>query len=258
MNIGIIGGGAIATYLLEIIEQQANETMQVHSILVRQKEKYVHLATRHSVDLYTDMEAFLASPIDIVVEAANVQAVQDHLPTILRQKSAVVISVGAFVHPTFLADMKQLAEDYNHHLYVPSGAIGGLDLIQHAAATNSLASVDLETRKPAHTLVETPIKTEQTVFQGSAASAIQQFPQNINVSIALGIAGIGMEQTKVTMIADPNIDRNIHMVVVQGDFGQATIHIENTPMPSNANTSYLAAMSVIGTLQKTKAHFHLG
>ncbi len=44
LNIGIIGGGAIATYLLEIVGQQANETMQVRSIFVRQKEKTCSLS----------------------------------------------------------------------------------------------------------------------------------------------------------------------------------------------------------------------
>ena len=258
MNIGIIGGGAIATYIMEMVEKQTNEGMQVCSVLVRKKEKYAKLATHHRVDLYTDVDAFLASDVDIVVEAANVHVVQDLLPTILRQKSAIIISVGAFVDATFLTAMKQLAKDHEQHLYLPSGAIGGLDLIQHAAATDSLTSVALETRKPAHTLVETPIHSEQIVFQGTAATAIKQFPKNINVSIALGLAGIGMEQTEVTIIADPKVERNFHTIVAKGAFGQATIHVENTPMPRNANTSYLAAVSVVGTLKKTRSHFHLG
>ena len=258
MKIGIIGGGAIATYIIEMVKKQAEDGMHVQSMLVRQQEKYVELAARHHVDLYTEIETFLASDIDIVVEAANVQAVQDFLPTILRQKTAVIISVGAFVDGSFLTAMKQLAEEHEQQLFLPSGAIGGLDLIQHAAATDSLTSVTLETRKPAHTLVEASIQSEQIVFQGTAATAIKQFPQNINVSIALGIAGIGMERTKVTIIADPNVDRNFHTVIAKGAFGQATIAVENDPMPSNANTSYLAAMSVIGTLKKTRSHFHLG
>src|SRR5690625_7810612 len=98
----MIGGGAIATYIIEMVKKQAENRMHVQSILVRQQEKYVELAARHHVDLYTEIETFIASDIDIVVEAANVQAVQDFLPTILRQTSAVIIIVGAFVDGIFL------------------------------------------------------------------------------------------------------------------------------------------------------------
>src|SRR5690625_7293914 len=106
----MIGGGAIATYIIEMVKRQAENRMHVQSILVRQQEKYVELAARHHVDLYTEIETFLASDIDIVVEAANVQAVQDFLPPILRQKIAVIISFGAFVVLSFLYVMLHLFE----------------------------------------------------------------------------------------------------------------------------------------------------
>ena len=258
MNIGIIGAGAIATYMMETIGEHKEWNMHVQSVFVRDKEKYAELASAHGVTLYTDIDAFLQSDIDIVVEAANVQAVKTLLPTVLEKKSAVVISIGALVDATFFTEIKQLAKQSNHHLYLPSGAIGGLDVIQHAKATNNLSTVALETRKPAHTLVEEPIEQEQIVFQGTAAAAIKAFPKNINVAIALGLAGVGMEETNVTMIADSQVDRNIHRIKATGGFGNMSFQIENAPMPSNANTSYLAAMSVIGTLQNSERHFHLG
>lgn len=258
MDIGIIGAGAIATYVIETIGAKEKSEMRVRSLYVRNGEKYASLALNHGVTLYTDMDAFLASGIDIVVEAANVAAVQSLLPLILKKKSAVVISIGAFVSDSFTTEMEQLAVEHGHQMYLPSGAIGGLDLIQHTAATETLTSVTLETRKPAHTLIEAHIDTESIVFQGSAAEAIRQFPKNINVAIALGLAGIGMEKTAVKIIADPLAKQNMHTIIAAGAFGKATFQIENAPMPSNANTSYLAAMSVIGTLEKSQDHLRIG
>lgn len=256
MNIGVIGAGAIATYVLETAAEDSS--INVESVLVRDKEKYAGIAARYGVTLYTDVEDFLASNIDIVVEAANVSAVEMLLPTILCKKSALIISIGAFVDETFTVRMKEKAAHYNHQLLLPSGAIGGLDLIQHTANTNTLESVTIETRKPAYTLTEEPLEKEKVIFQDNAKEAIKQFPKNINVAIALGMAGIGMERTNVTIIADPMIERNMHTIIASGAFGKVRFHVENAPMPTNANTSYLAALSVIGTLKKSHQAFQLG
>ncbi len=256
MNIGVIGAGAIARYVLETVAEDSS--MNVESVLVRDKDKYANVAEKFGVTLYTDVEDFLASNIDIVVEAANVSAVATLLPTVLRKKSALIISIGAFVDEAFTVRMKEKAARYSHQLLLPSGAIGGLDLIQHTANTKTLESVTLETRKPAYTLTEEQLETEKIIFKDSAKEAIKQFPKNINVAIALGMAGIGMERTNVTIIADPMIERNMHTIIASGAFGKVHFHVENAPMPTNANTSYLAALSVIGTLKKSRQPFQLG
>lgn len=258
MNIGIIGAGAIATYVVEAIAENPSWNMHVKSVYVRDKEKYADFAAKNNIVLYQDIDAFLDSDIDIVVEAANVEAVETLLPVIVKRKSVVIISIGAFVNQAFLTNMKEIAKKYNHKIYLPSGAIGGLDIIQHAQKTNNLSTVTLETRKPAHTITKERVDTEQIVFHGTAEQAIKEFPKNINVAIALGLAGVGMRETKVKIIADPTVKRNHHTIVAEGTFGKASFQIENAPMPTNANTSYLAAMSVVGTLQKTNEYIQIG
>lgn len=258
MKIGIIGAGAIATYVMDELTKAADTPMQVHSLLVRDKTKYAAVAARHQVDLYTEVDDFLASDIDIVVEAANVEAVKELLPHIVQKKHVIVISIGAFVDEQFYQDIQQIATEHEQQIYLPSGAIGGLDLIQNAAATDTLETVTLETRKPAHTLVDEPLTTEKEIFSGSAAKAIRQFPKNVNVAIALGLAGLGLDRTNVTIIADPAVDRNIHTITANGPFGQATCQIQNEALPSNPSTSYLAAMSVVGTLTRCRNQLHIG
>ena len=232
--------------------------MHVHSIYVRNEKKYADFATKNNLALYTNIEAFLDSNIDMVVEAANVEVVETLLPVIVQRKSVVIISIGAFVNQTFLTNMKEIAEKYDNKVYLPSGGIGGLDVIQHAQKTNQLSAVTLETRKPAHTLTNERVDTEQIVFHGTAEQAIKDFPKNINVAIALGLAGVGMKDTEVKIIADAEAKRNHHTITAEGAFGKASFQIENAPMPTNANTSYLAAMSVVGTLQKMNEYIQIG
>lgn len=254
----MIGSGAIATYVVDMIAKRPELNMEVKSMFVRNKEKYTHFETKQQINLYTNIDTFLASDIDIVVEAANMSAVESLLPIVIKKKSAIIISIGAFVDESFLTNIQALAIKHEHPIYLPSGAIGGLDLIQHAKQTGTLSTVTLETRKPAHTLTDEKVDTEKSIFDGTAQEAIKQFPKNINVAIALGLAGVGMNKTNVKIIADAKTERNQHTIIAEGAFGKATFQIENAPMPINANTSYLAAMSVIGTLTKRVQYIQVG
>src|SRR5699024_8572420 len=121
----------------------------------------------------------------------------------------------------FLKEISAIVHQYPHVIHLPSGAVGGLDLIQNANALSTIDSVSLTTRKPAHSLLDQPVDEELVVFEGVAMDAIKQFPKNINVSIILSLAGVGIDKTRVKIIADPHIDKNMHHVEIRGDFGEA-------------------------------------
>ncbi|MEI3600264.1 MULTISPECIES: aspartate dehydrogenase [unclassified Oceanobacillus] len=258
MNIGLIGAGAIANFLLKEINHASHEEHRITSVYVRDREKHQRLEAEFDVKLYTDFDTFLESGIDLVVEAANVEAVRNLIPATIRKKDAVLISIGALVDEALLTELTKLASKHNHVIHLPSGAIGGLDLLQNASALGTVKNVSLTTRKPAHSLIDEVITEEKTVFEGQAADAIKQFPKNINVSIVLSLAGLGIEQTMVRIIADPHIDKNIHQIEMAGDFGEATFTIHNKPLPSNPKTSYLAALSILGTLERLGKNIRIG
>ena len=96
------------------------------------------------------------------------------------------------------------------------------------------------------------------MFEGKAGEAVQKFPKNINVSIVLSLAGVGTEKTKVKIVADPTIDKNTHVIGASGDFGTFEFTVENEPMPSNPKTSYLAALSILSTLQSKNKPIVIG
>lgn len=258
MNIGLIGAGAIAHFLLKELNEKPQNNLRITSVFVRDKAKYQSLEANFGVTLYTEFDAFLNSDIDIVVEAANIEAVKTLLPTAMKQKDVVIISIGAFAEEELLVELNNLANEYNKKVYLPSGAIGGLDLLQNAHALGTVTSVSLTTSKPARSLINKEIEEATVIFEGNASEAIKQFPKNMNVSIVLALASIGFEQTKVTLVADPQIDKNIHQIDVTGDFGEASFIIKNNPLPENPKTSYLAAMSILGTLKRLSNQLIIG
>lgn len=255
MKIGLIGAGAIGQYLLKYINGKHHEKMEITSVLVRDFDKYAHLQKEYRMNLYTDIDEFIDSEIDIIVEAANVSVAVDLLPKIIKRKEVMLISVGALANQETLNLVEQ---SDNRSLHLPSGAIGGLDLIQNAKGLGNLDSVSLTTRKPALSLIDELPDKEMIVFEGPASEAIDKYPKNMNVSIVLSLAGLGMEHTKVTLIADPNVDKNIHTIHATGNFGEMELTVKNVPLLENPKTSSLAALSVFSTLERLAEKVKIG
>ncbi len=253
MKLGLIGSGALGTFLLE----KLNEENHLHGVTIqaifderkKSKAKLGELSEQYNVAAYQNLDDFLQSGIDVVVECANIEAVRMYAPQIIAQKNLLIISIGALVDQVFYADLQKIAKTNNQKILLPSGAIGGLDLIQAAKLSGNLQEVVITTRKPAASLVDANTDREQVIFDGLATKAIEQFPKNINVAIILSLAGLGSNDTKVKIIADPNVDKNIHSIQARGDFGEFTLTIENFPMPSNPKTSYLTALSILASIK---------
>lgn len=258
MKVGIIGAGAIAKFLLEQLNKGQSDIGVVTALYVRNKEKYKLLAEQYRVELYTEIEEFVKADIDIVVEAAELDAVKELVPKVVRYKSVVIISIGALTEGELLEKLQQLATSYKQKVYLPSGAIGGLDLLQNAQVLGGVTNVLLTTTKPASSLSDKNVSQPFIIFEGNAQEAIKKFPKNMNVSIVLALAGLGFENTMVKLIADPKAKQNVHEITIQGEFGEATIIVKNNPLPTNPKTSYLAAMSILGTLKRLGNEFYIG
>jgi len=96
------------------------------------------------------------------------------------------------------------------------------------------------------------------LFEGTASEAVKAFPANVNVAATISLAGIGFEQTRVKIIADPSLSRNVHEITVEGEFGKFSTRVENLPSPENPKTSYLAALSAVSTLKKILNQVQIG
>lgn len=203
------------------------------------------------------------SSADFVVECAVSDAVPAVLNACIRlRRDCLMMSVGGLMaHPELL----QAARDRNVQVRVPSGALCGLDGIR-AAMEAGLHSVTLTTRKPpkglfgAPYLVERGINLENlaepmVIFEGTALEAVQAFPQNVNVAGALSIVGIGPQETRVRIIADPRATANSHEVVAEGAFGRLQTLTENMPSPRNPKSSYLASLSACAELRAAAVSF---
>lgn len=264
MRIGIIGCGNIGLFLLEKINLEKTLPNAVITSIFDERaesqEKLEQLAKQYQCAYMKDKAAFLGSDLDLVVECAHPTVAQQYAVDIIKSgKDILITSVGALVDQNLLAQLTSLASAKNSTIYVPSGAIGGLDALSAAKALGEIERVQLTTRKPPQALaVQVEGDEPQTVFSGTAAEAIRNFPQNINVAITLSLAGLGIDETKVLILADPNVERNIHEISMQGSFGHVQVTLENLPMPNNPKTSYLTALSALSTLKNINQPIKIG
>lgn len=262
MKIGLIGCGSIGEFLLEQLNKNKQfrnyEISAVFDARKKSTSKLEKLSQIYEFEVFGDLKAFLNSSIDIVVECANIQVVNKYATQIIQQKDLVLISIGALAEQSLYEELQTVSKMRGTKVYLPAGAIGGLELIKAANIMKGLHTVSLISRKPLAALSDESLVEETVLFEGSAKDAIEKFPANANVAITLSLAGLGIEKTQVKIIADPAVMKNNHTIQVQGDFGEATFTIENNPSPTNSKTSYLTALSILSTLQSLDEQITIG
>lgn len=260
LKIGIVGCGAIGTSLAQAITSDFPQQAELSGLFDIDAQKAKQLADKFELRKPAALSLEdLINQVDLVIEAARAQsAFEIAKKTLSSGRSIMVMSVGGIIE--HCRELENLARENNCRIYIPSGAVCGIDGLK-AASRGKINKVMLTTRKPpkgfsgvAYVLekkVPLDSLTEDTIlFEGSASEAIRAFPQNINVCATLSIAGIGPENTRVRIIASPKLDKNIHEVEIESSSGKIFCRTENLVHPENPKTSYLAVLSAIATLKQ--------
>ncbi|OIN96122.1 aspartate dehydrogenase [Candidatus Desantisbacteria bacterium CG1_02_38_46] len=257
IKVGVIGCGTIGSQLCKFIDAQLPHMalVAICDILPKKTKQLAdNLINRPRI---LEMER-LIDESDLVVESAS----KDVCKEIVRKccekgKDTMVMSTGCILENQSLLD---LVRRRGVHLYLPSGAIVGLDGIK-AAAIGEIESITLTTRKPPKGFEGAPfidknhiklneIKEETLLFEGTALEAVAGFPANINVAATLSLAGVGAKKTNVRILTSPQLSTNVHEIEVKGEHGRFTTSAENLPSLENPKTSYLAVLSAMATLKQ--------
>jgi len=254
---GIIGCGTIGSLIAETIVKKFADKIELAALCDIDREKAERLLKEQQINCNVCLRNELIAKSDLVIEAASVKVSYEIAKeALIAGKDVLVMSTGGLLGKT---DIFRLADRKGARIYLPSGALCGLDGVKGAMAAN-VDSVILTTRKPPAGLRGAPyikekgidldaIKDESVVFEGTVEEAINGFPKNINVAATLSYCGIGATRTLVRIITSPNFTSNSHEIEVRGDFGTLRARTENMPMPDNPKTSYLAALSAIAMLK---------
>jgi aspartate dehydrogenase len=264
-RVAIAGLGAIGQSLARSLAAGAVPGVELVAVSAKHHDKaagFVKTLAREVPVLAIEQ---LEPVADLVVECAPAALLSDIVTPFLKAgKPAVVLSVGALLFNDHLRDV---AAAHGGTLVVPTGALIGLDAVI-AAAEGTIHSVRMVTRKPPAGLKGAPhlednrisvdgLTAPLKVFEGNARDAARGFPANLNVVVALALAGVGPERTLLEIWADPTVSRNTHTIHVDADSARFTMTIENIPS-ENPKTGRIVAQSVVALLRKMRANLRVG
>ncbi|MEM1598877.1 MAG: carboxylating nicotinate-nucleotide diphosphorylase [Pyrobaculum sp.] len=211
--VGILGYGRLGRAVAALVE----------------KDDMLELAAVYDVDPAKCAEAGrrCASSVDelvaksfLVIEAASAEAVLQHGCKILEAgRHLVAASAGAL--------SRLRCERQRGMLFVPSGAVGGLDLVAAVGGT-------VRHRASKYAVAEEA--------SGPAGELYWRFPRNLNASVALSMAAGRDAYVELKKGGQPGY--NIHEVEVEHEWGRAYIRVENK---AEGPTSHVAALSVYQT-----------
>jgi len=246
MKLGIIGCGAIGSDVAKAADVM-KEIEKIYLFDINKPAAEKLCSTLKKTSLKTVKE-FLED-VDVVFEAASQQAVEQYAALVLEaKKDLIIMSIGSLFNDSLRKKLEDTARKYHRKIYLPSGAVCGIDGVL-AASIEQLDSVTLVTTKPPASLGKT-VEQRTIVFEGTAREAVKQFPRNINVAACLSLAGVGFDETKVEIVADPVETRINHKILAHGRFGRLRAEVENMPNPNNPQSSYMASLSAIATLRR--------
>lgn len=266
LSVAIAGLGAIGLPVARALDAGRVPGLVLAAVAVRDAQKAAGVLAGFKMQPRISAIEELGALADVVVECAPkavFRAIAES--ALMRGRIFIPLSVGQLLDHIDLVD---LAATHGGRIVVPTGALLGLDAVR-AVSEGVVASVTIVTRKPpaglkgAPHLVENNISVDGLtaplrVFAGSAREAIKGFPANVNVAVALSLAGIGPDKTRVEVWADPTSQRNTHTIEVTSDSSDFTMTIAGRPTVSNPATGRITALSALATLRRLTAPLVVG
>ncbi|MFQ5913963.1 MAG: aspartate dehydrogenase [Nitrospinota bacterium] len=257
LRIGLVGCGAIGRAVAKGVERE-DFPAELAGLTSRTRDSALNLSAElASSPPVLDLPDLLAAS-DLIVEAVSPESARSVIEQTLRaNRDILVLTVGALIlHPELL----ELAREGENVIHVPSGAIVGLDSVK-SAAMGELRRVVLTCTKSKKSFRGDPevkrqgidldsLKAPCVLFEGSAREAIKKFPANVNISSALSLAGIGADRTWVRVVVDPQAERTVNEIEVEGEFGRFVTRAENVLSPENPKTSHLVGLSALATIRR--------
>jgi aspartate dehydrogenase len=209
----------------------------------------------------------LVEHADMVIECVPPALLMSSLvePVLRAGKKLVVLSVGALLD--HMERCEELCRTGGGQILVPTGALLGLDALC-AAAEGRIDSVRMVSRKPPIGFAGAPLIVEKKIdlaslkeplklYEGTTRQVAKDFPSNLNVAVALSLAGIGVDRTFIEVWADPGVERNTHRIDVESDAASFSMTIRNVPS-ENPKTGLITAQSVTAMLRKMNAPLRVG
>lgn len=271
LKVGIIGLGAIGRKVTDHLISQETHKVEIISILCRDKEKHLRLNADQSESfkalITDDHKTFFDNQPDLVIEAAGQETLAQYGPEILQRGiDLLVSSIGLFTDDKIFQDFLEMAEKSGSKILLSSGALPAVDWMS-AASLSQVSSVSITQSKPLTSWKNTPaeefinlseIEQPTCFFQGTARDAANIFPKSSNISAMLALATVGLDATKVKLVADP-LHAEMHTdIEFDSEVGRIKTHWQGVPSSVTPSTSADVPLAIIKTIKNLTSTVRYG
>lgn len=217
-KIAFLGGGKIGRTMLEhVTARKREEVAFIYDPFLKESEI-------NGVKVVDKLDKSMFVGLDLVVECATAEVVAEYMADILPCCSFMPFSMTAFQDDKLRAQAGELSRRYETNVFLPHGAILGLDGIFDGRG--ALTEVSIETIKNPGSLGRND--AELTVlYEGPTREATKLFPKNVNVHAAVALAGIGFDRTHSKITSDPSVNTNTHVIHLAGQGIDFTIRVSS-------------------------------
>jgi aspartate dehydrogenase len=208
------------------------------------------------------IDDFIAAKPAVAIECASAPVLAEHGPKLLAAGIDLVpLSLTALADPAVERRLMSAAEAGPGRLEIAPGAIGTLDLLA-TAREEGLRRVVYRQIKPPAMWRLTPaavladwasIKERQVYFRGSVRDVARQMPGNLNTSVGVALAGLGLDATEAELVADPTISETAHELEVHAAPGNAVLKLGGRDVPPDGDPVDYTTFSLMRILRRRQA-----
>jgi aspartate dehydrogenase len=268
LRIGLLGCGAINSKVAEMIMKGEAGPAILTAVLVRKERSEEELKSllpydcRAAATVTTAADEFFSTDSNwsLCIEAAGQPTVKEYAKRCLQLgRDFMITSIGSLTNESLYDDLHATAEANGSRLILCTGSMPAVDWMG-SAALDSCTEVKVTQTKPpkawlgTKALVDYPdllkITEPCTLFEGSARKAATMFPKNANVAAMLALATAGLDETRASLVANPNATGNLVEISFVGPAGKIKVQVEAAPSTTNPRTSAIVALSVVKAVRK--------
>jgi len=247
-RIGLLGFGRIGSYIYE----RARASNEIGIGFVYDPDRGKTKSIDQSLVVDSEKKAF-SMKVDMVVEAADHQAVRNSGPNVLKLNDLLVLSATALADEEVYSRLAKTCEANGTRVYIPHGALLGMDGLYDARETIEEVTVTT-TKHPRNidfsfTTKFKPenIRDETVLYEGTAREACKMFPRNVNAHAVVALSGIGFDRTRSVLVANPHSDDAVQHIIAKG--GSTVLEIKRSSAIQGVTGDYTLA-SVYGSIKR--------
>jgi len=218
--------------------------------------------TAGDVPACRDLGIFLAHRPQVVVECASRDALAEIGPKVLAAGCDLVpLSLTALADRDVERRLVAAAEAGPGRIEIAPGAIGTLDLLATAREEGITRVVYRQLKSPAMWKlvaaaqgVDFDAITARTIFRrGSVRALAADFPNNLNTSVGVALAGAGLDRTEAELVADPALTETAHELEIYAAPGNAVLKLGGRDVPPDGDPVDYTTFSLMRLLRRHDA-----